>query len=180
MGVKVRERPKGSGVWWIFIDHQGKRKSKKIGLDKDLANDVAKKIEAKLVLGEFNIEQEKAPCPSFKKCAEYWFSLPHDWRESTRINYRSNLNKHIYPVLGKQKLDTIKRKDLKEFFDSLLIKGMASETVAGVRTVVSGVLSYALESELIENNPLHGIKIKYKSKQFEGDPLNEEEMFQLL
>ncbi|UCF02846.1 MAG: site-specific integrase [Deltaproteobacteria bacterium] len=180
MGVKVRERPKGSGVWWIFIDHQGKRKSKKIGLDKDLANDVAKKIEAKLVLGEFNIEQEKAPCPSFKKCAEYWFSLPHDWRESTRINYRSNLNKHIYPVLGKQKLDTIKRKDLKEFFDSLLIKGMASETVAGVRTVVSGVLSYAVESELIENNPLHGIKIKYKSKQFEGDPLNEEEMFQLL
>jgi len=28
MGVKVREKPKGSGVWWIFIEHQGRRKAK--------------------------------------------------------------------------------------------------------------------------------------------------------
>ena len=43
MGVKVKERPKGSGPWWIFIDHQGKRKAKKIGGDKRLAQDAAKK-----------------------------------------------------------------------------------------------------------------------------------------
>ena len=34
MGVKVREKPKGSGVYWVFINHNGKRKSKKIGTDK--------------------------------------------------------------------------------------------------------------------------------------------------
>ena len=33
MGVKVREKPKNSGNWWIFIDHQGRRKAKKIGRD---------------------------------------------------------------------------------------------------------------------------------------------------
>ena len=43
MGVKVRERPKGSGVWWVFIDYQNKRKAKKIGRDKRVARDVAKK-----------------------------------------------------------------------------------------------------------------------------------------
>lgn len=48
MGVKIREKPKGSGVWWIFIDHRGKRKAKKVGRDKKLARDVARKIEAKL------------------------------------------------------------------------------------------------------------------------------------
>ena len=37
MGVKVKERPKGPGTWWIFIDHQGKRKAKKVGRDKRLA-----------------------------------------------------------------------------------------------------------------------------------------------
>jgi len=37
MGVKVRERPKGSGMFWVFIDHQGKRKAKKIGKNKKLA-----------------------------------------------------------------------------------------------------------------------------------------------
>ena len=29
MGVVVKERIKGE--WWIFIDHKGKRKAKKIG-----------------------------------------------------------------------------------------------------------------------------------------------------
>jgi integrase len=28
MAVKIRER---KGAWWIFIDHDGKRKAKKIG-----------------------------------------------------------------------------------------------------------------------------------------------------
>jgi hypothetical protein len=31
MGVKFREKPVGSGIWWIFIDHQGKRKAKEVG-----------------------------------------------------------------------------------------------------------------------------------------------------
>jgi integrase len=46
MAVNVREKPKGSGIWWIFINHQGKRKSKKIGTDCKIAREVAKKIEA--------------------------------------------------------------------------------------------------------------------------------------
>ena len=45
MGVKVREKTKGSGVWWIFIDHQGRRKAKKIGKDRRIALEVAKKAE---------------------------------------------------------------------------------------------------------------------------------------
>ena len=45
MGVRVREKPKGSCIYWIFINHQGKRKSKKIGADEKLANEVAEKIE---------------------------------------------------------------------------------------------------------------------------------------
>ena len=52
MGIKVREKPKGSGVYYVFVEHQGKRKAKKIGKDKKLAVQVAKKIEAKLTLGE--------------------------------------------------------------------------------------------------------------------------------
>ena len=29
MGVTVRERPKDSGEYWVFINHKGKRKLKK-------------------------------------------------------------------------------------------------------------------------------------------------------
>ncbi|MBT3369001.1 MAG: hypothetical protein HN416_17800, partial [Nitrospina sp.] len=55
MGVKVRERPQGSGEWWVFIEHHGNRKAKKIGRDKKLAKDVARKIEAKLILGDLDL-----------------------------------------------------------------------------------------------------------------------------
>jgi len=68
MAVKVRERPTGSGNWWVFIDYQGKRKAKKIGSE-EAAHEVAKKVEAKLTLGEFNIEKHKPPCPIFKEYA---------------------------------------------------------------------------------------------------------------
>ena len=43
MGVRVREKPKGSGIHRVFINHHGRRKAKKIGKDKRLAREVAKK-----------------------------------------------------------------------------------------------------------------------------------------
>ena len=55
MGVKVREKIKGSGEWWIFINHKGRRKAKKIGRDKKVALAMANKIEAKLVLGDMKL-----------------------------------------------------------------------------------------------------------------------------
>ncbi len=34
MGVQVREKDKGSGVYWIFINHHGQRKAKRVGDEK--------------------------------------------------------------------------------------------------------------------------------------------------
>ena len=105
MGVQVRESPKGSGEYYVFINHRGTRKSKKIGKDEGLANDVAEKIKAKLVLGELDVETINKDSPTFNKYAEMWLSLPHDWKESTRESYQFNLKKHNYPVFGKKRID---------------------------------------------------------------------------
>ena len=44
MGVIVKQKDKGKGKpWWVFICHQGKRKSVKVG-DKAAAETVASKI----------------------------------------------------------------------------------------------------------------------------------------
>ena len=34
MGVKVREKVKGSGEWWLFIDNRGRRKARRVGIGK--------------------------------------------------------------------------------------------------------------------------------------------------
>ena len=97
MGVKVRQKIKGIGnPWWVFISHNGKRASRKVG-DKKAAEEVASTIRAKLQLGEFGFEDPK-PVPTFKEYSEMWFALPHDWKESTRAAYQLNMDLHVLPV----------------------------------------------------------------------------------
>jgi len=179
MGVRVRQKTKGKGnPWWVFISHNGKRTSRKVG-DKKAADAVASTIRAKLQLGEFGFENTK-PVPTFKEHAKLWLSLPHDWKESTRASYMLNLDNHIFPVFGSTPINEIKRKDLKSFFNKLLSKGVALNTVVLIRAPMSGILSHALDSELINNNPLVGLKMLQKRTKLEFEPLSKEEVVLLL
>jgi len=174
MGVRVRQKLKGKGnPWWVFISHNGKRTSRKVG-DKKAAEEVASTIRAKLKLGEFNFEELK-PAPTFKEHANLWLSLPHDWKESTRENYLHNLNKHIFPSFGSMPVNEIKRKELKFFFDKKYAEGLNLNTIKLIRAPINGILAYAVELELIESNPMRDLELKYKKKKFEIDPLTESE-----
>ena len=51
MGVRIREKPKGSKIFWVFINHKKKRKAKRIG-DKKAAELAAVQIRARLALGD--------------------------------------------------------------------------------------------------------------------------------
>jgi len=74
MGVKIRQKVKGKGnPWWVFITHNGKRTSRKVG-DKKAAEAVASTIRAKLQLGEFGFEEQK-PVPAFKEYADKWINI---------------------------------------------------------------------------------------------------------
>ncbi|MBU0769408.1 MAG: hypothetical protein KJ687_09985 [Proteobacteria bacterium] len=121
--------------------------SRKVG-HKKAAEEVASTIRAKLQLGEFGFDEPK-PSPTFKDHAKLWLALPYDWKESTRGNCLKNLNNQILPAFGKNPINEIKRKNLKLFFDKLLSEGAAPNTIALIRAPISGVLSYALDSELI-------------------------------
>jgi len=156
MGVKVRERPKNSGVFWVFIDHQGKRKAKKVGSE-DAANEVAKKIEAKLTLGEFKVEKSRPPCPTFGNYAKRWLGFVKVMRQgTTHERYEGILRLHIGPTIGKKRLDEITRGDLR---DLLLEKSNEySKSMLGLmRDVLSGVFNYALDEDLIQETPVRGI-----------------------
>lgn len=180
MGVRVRERPKGSGQWWVFMSHAGKRKAKKVGTDKARAEEVAEKIRAKIVLGDLNIEKLSNRCPSFGGYAEIWMALPQEWKESTRESYQSNLDNHVLPVFENRRLDTIGRKELKGFFTRLLAGGLALSTVKIIRAPLNGVLEHAFDSEIIESNPCHGIKLPRKKNKFNVTPLTEKEAVQMI
>ncbi len=180
MGVKVREKPKGSGVWWVFIDHEGCRKAKKIGTDEKLAHKAAEKISARLVLGELKVEKINVRGPSFRQCAEMWLALPHDWKESTKDSYSDILRIHVYPLFGKKPVESILRKDLKAFFNKLYTMGLHANTLKLIRAPFSGILSYAVELEFIGSNPFKDLKMQFKKKAHDVEPFNEAEAHLLL
>ena len=99
-----------------------------------------------------------------------WLALPHDWKKSTKENYESNLNLYVYPAFGKRQVTEISRKDLKAFFDNLLIKGLSRSTVALIKAPINGVFSYTVESEILESNPLNELKLYRKKSTFKGEP----------
>lgn len=166
MGVLVRERTKGE--WWIFITHNGKRKAKKIGRDKWLALEVAKKIEAKLTLGELDLEEKKAP--SFKDCAEKWLEtcVKPAKRGSTYAKYKDLLEKYAYPTLADIPIDKIGRADVRGLLLKCLAQGLSKSSLAkkkglsrsslrNLNTVIGGAISCAIEDELISDDPTIGL-----------------------
>jgi integrase len=74
----------------------------------------------------------------------------------------------------------MRRKDLKAYFDKLLINGLSPATISLVKAPISGVLSFAVDSELIENNPLDSLKLKHKKRDFKVEPLTDDEAGKLL
>lgn len=179
MGVKIREKPKGSGVWWLFINHRGKRRSKKVGKDKTAARQMAKKLEAKLTLGDLDLGEFNRTCPLLKDYAEKWLALPHKRKYNTQNTYVRSLEMHVYPVLGKREINQIKRKDLKALFDNLAIKGMATSNFQNIKAPLNHIFNQAILDEHIDHNPLVGLAFSNK-RNIKIEPLTEEQAFNLL
>jgi hypothetical protein len=105
MGVKVREKVKGSGIYWVFIDHNGKRASKCVGSQK-AADKVREIIEARIKLGQTFLPEEPKAVPTLK---EYYDKFSETYMvtsvsESTRISYAGSFRLHILPALGTKRL----------------------------------------------------------------------------
>ena len=176
MRVSIREKPKGSGEWWVFIAHHGKRKSKRIGKNEKLARDVARKIEAKLVLSDFDIETDKPKVPTFKDYSEKYLAyIQMNRRFSTHERYAQVLRDHINPVFGSKPLDEISRGDVRNF----IVKKAKKFRPFIFRDIMSGVFNYAIDDEVVKVNPVSGItkRLNIKRDRSEDvDPLNEADM----
>ena len=167
-GVKVREKIKGSGEWWIFVNHCGKRKSKKVGTDKKTAFKTAKIIEAKLVLGDMQIEGKNNKAnPLFMEYAYMWLNdyIKGMLRQSTFERYKEILKRHVYPALGNRAINEISRGEIRNLLLKSHNKGLSKNTILLIYTCINGPLSYALDEEIIASNPATGITKRLNLKR---------------
>ena len=129
MGVTVKEKVLGSGIYWVFINHKGKRKSKRVGSE-EAASQVKSVIEAKLKLGQA-LPQDTPTAPKlnvyYEKYRENY--LETALRHSARLRHQSNFNIHILSALGHLRLDEIPRERMIEFTAALIRKKLSKDSI---------------------------------------------------
>jgi integrase len=167
MGVTVRQKTKGKGKpWWVFISHDGKRASRRVG-DKQAAEKVASKIRAQLQLGQFSLEEKRErPIPLFKHCAQAWIEItvPATCKESTESDYQAILDNHVNPFFEDLKINEITEGKIKELLFSKVNAGKAGSTVSHIKNVVSGILNQAVDDDLIPANPALNLGTNFMKK----------------
>jgi integrase len=168
MGVKVKERIPGSGVFWIFINHNGRRKAKKVGSE-DAARKAKAMIEARLVLGNSALPQESPTAPILEDYCKRWREtyLETAVKESTRNSYMRTFERWILPVLGKVPLNEITREKVEHFAGSLSKArrnrkdesgaeretGLSKDSIRLYLAPLRGLLNHAIEHGIIRENP---------------------------
>ena len=71
---------------------------------------------------------------------------------------RRILDLHILPALGGRQVQTIRRRDVIEVLERLRDEAGLGPQVNRVQRALSGVLAYAVDADLIDANPLAGLK----------------------
>jgi len=179
MGVKVREKIKGSGVWWVFVNHNGTRRSKKVGTER-LAEKVKEVMEARLKLGQpLFAEKERPPLPTLN---QYYKRFEATYMETaiarnTFSGYEVNFRVHILPELGKYKLDEIGRNEMEDFVAVLMKKRRAKGSIRLTLSILGVLYNNAIKKDLVLRNPAKGLAELYRQALVVHDdiePLTEE------
>ena len=150
MAVTVKRRIDKSG-WWVFINHREQRRKKSFGTNKALAVEFAKKLDAKLKLGEAGVRTQSGI--TIDAYAVTWLErIRHARKHTTHEDYQARLTRDILPLLTGLDLDDITRERVKAVAFAGLTRQQAPKTVQNTIRVLSSLLSHAKEDGLIQQN----------------------------
>jgi integrase len=174
MGVRIRQKEKKRGSpWYVYINHQGKRRSVKAGT-KEVALKLQKRFEEELAAGKFNIDAGHSSVPTFKEYSEKFMRTysKQNHKEATRQSFRQVLDRYLIPEFGDKHLDEIKLQHVKTFLERLFDtdkangKGKLSvSTIKVIKAYLSSIMTEARWDGHIEANPAAQTGRLFKGKQ---------------
>lgn len=149
MGVLVRKR---DGAWWVFINHKGTRKAKKVG-ERVAAIELKARLEKRLNAGDLGLLEK--PGITFAQAAQQWldgYVRPH-LKPSTYDSYALVNRCYLLPAFGPTPLRDMKRPAIREALAGWYAKKLSPKYVHIITAALSGILKQAVEDEHIEHNP---------------------------
>jgi integrase len=168
MGVKVKERTDDPGAWWLYIDHQGKRKAKRVGVGaraKKAAELAALKIQARLALGDGSVFDEAktvVPLPELPRLREAlpeWISRQeraNEIRPSTAKAYRGRCRTWVYPhaladgrLLGDLPVSQVTREMIGAVVWQVKEAGRSLAIIEAIRNPLRGYYASLIETKVL-------------------------------
>lgn len=144
MGVQVKE---WKGAWWIFVNHKGRRKAKRIGKGEEgekAATAAAEKIQARLVLGDLSpLEKPRPREITLREYGHQWLATDVALRlkPATEEKYTTVLRKYRLPEPGNLPLSGITREKVKTILQGKLMEGMKPNMARIMLTVLRACLT---------------------------------------
>lgn len=110
---------------------------------------------------------------TFEEWTNKWLKLyKTDIQDTTKRDYESKLKLHVFPFIGKIKLEKIKQLDIVNIIQIMDSKNI-TKTKNEVLILIKDILDKAIDNDLIYKNVAKTIKIKkHKSKEKEIIPSN--------
>jgi len=195
MSVKVRER---DGCWWLFIDHQGHRKAKKIGSGrgaKQLADKAAVKIQARLLDGDLGIFESAEPAPAVPTFAEVATEALERYPALNAVspasleNYASFTTKHLLPHFGAMPITSITVDTIENFIEIKRAvggsvrrpgKALADSSLKVGLQALRLILRRAVRRGLIPSNPMGEVEWRPTPRIEQVDPFTGRELRAIL
>lgn len=178
VGVRVREKVKGSGEWWVFVHWRSMRASSKIGTQ-STADAVATEISRMLAIAsakglagadlkavlkqaagvyDTSAIEETDDVPTLGQYGVRWLafgSSTYGWKPKTVRGYKGQYDNYIYPRWSDVPLDQITRRPVRAWLAGLATTSkLAPDSVRAVYRVLSSLLSAAVDDEYLEANPI--------------------------
>ena len=162
MGAKIRF---DRDAWWVVVHHRGRRWKKRVGGDKRLAGEVAKQIQARLVLGEYDDGKPAEDAPVlFQDFATRWLRtevvLPSERGIEGSLAPNSvrqrgqTLRTYLLPFFGPLDVRKIRVADVQRFYDERIEAGepRSPRTLEIVLGTLRRILLHAQAQELVATN----------------------------
>ncbi len=102
---------------------------------------------------------------------DLWCDLKRGLKDNTFQNYKYMYNQFVRPDLGRKRISTLKKTDVKRFYNMQADKRMLqASTIDGIHTVLHQVLDMAVDDNYIRNNPSERVLKELKqSHQFDTE-----------
>jgi integrase len=102
---------------------------------------------------------------TFRAYAEEWRSIRLH-RPSSTAHVETMLRRHVYPVLGGRRLDTVVHSDIQSWVQTLSVSnGLAASTVRVVHGIVSSIFLSAVRDRLLATNPCEGTRLPQRERR---------------